>query len=117
VCSIDARSTACLLGTADARGHASVSCCSAKLWSGIGLLPDYAIHDDLVSEQLVRLLPEWHHCPGDIFGSVRPSDADAAAREIFVEFPQGRRREFLPRNAQIRSYLNYGLIITDRANS
>jgi DNA-binding transcriptional LysR family regulator len=36
------------------------------LGSGIGLLPDYAIQDDLASERLVRLLPEWHHRPGDI---------------------------------------------------
>jgi len=31
-----------------------------------GLLPDYAIRDELKSGQIVRLLPEWSHRPGEI---------------------------------------------------
>jgi len=32
----------------------------------VGLLPDYAIRDELKSGQIVRLLPEWSHRPGEI---------------------------------------------------
>lgn len=36
------------------------------LGAGIGLLPDYAIVDDLAKGRLVRLLPGWRHKPGEI---------------------------------------------------
>lgn len=36
------------------------------LGAGIGLLPDYAIIDDLAQGRLVRILPEWRHRAGEI---------------------------------------------------
>jgi DNA-binding transcriptional LysR family regulator len=34
--------------------------------SVIGLLPDYAVTEELANGSLVRILPEWHHRPGEI---------------------------------------------------
>lgn len=34
--------------------------------SSVGLLPDYAVVEDLAAGRLVRILPEWHHRPGEI---------------------------------------------------
>jgi DNA-binding transcriptional LysR family regulator len=34
--------------------------------AAIGLLPDYAVTEDLAQGRLVRVLPEWSHRPGEI---------------------------------------------------
>jgi DNA-binding transcriptional LysR family regulator len=50
--------------------------------SVIGLLPDYAITEELTNGRLIRILPEWRHRPGEICAiyvhrTQMPPDCDA----------------------------------------
>ena len=62
------------------------------LGSGIGLLPDYAVLDDLSSGRLVRLLPEWHHRPGDISDLFAHRKQMPSRIRFFLNFIEGGRQ-------------------------
>jgi LysR family transcriptional regulator, transcriptional activator AphB len=65
--------------------------------SGIGLLPDYAIHEDLANGRLVRLLPEWHHRPGTISALYVHREQMPQRVRFFLDFIRDDALEFFPR--------------------
>jgi len=55
--------------------------------AGVGILPDYAVKDELESGALVRLLPEWHEEKERPISAIFPSRAQMPARvRVLLEF-------------------------------
>lgn len=52
----------------------------------IGLLPDYAVRDDIASGRLVRLLPEWSHRPGEIAAIYAHKQSMSPRLRAFLDF-------------------------------
>jgi DNA-binding transcriptional LysR family regulator len=70
------------------------------LGTGIGLLPDYAVIDDLSDGRLVRLLPEWHHRPGDISALLVHRKQMPSRIRFFLNFMKDDILSFFPRLAR-----------------
>lgn len=60
----------------------------------LGLLPDYAVRDDLAEGRLVRLLPEWSHRQGEI-AALYPHKRSMPARlRAFLDFMRADARAY-----------------------
>jgi DNA-binding transcriptional LysR family regulator len=64
---------------------------------GIGLLPDYAIRDDLANDRLTRLLPEWRHRRGAISAVYVHRTKMPPRVRLFLDFIKEDVLEFFPR--------------------
>jgi DNA-binding transcriptional LysR family regulator len=52
----------------------------------IGLLPDYAVRDDIAAGRLVRLLPDWSHRPGEIAAIYAHKQSMSPRLRAFLDF-------------------------------
>jgi DNA-binding transcriptional LysR family regulator len=52
----------------------------------IGLLPDYAVRDDIAAGRLVRLLPDWSHRPGEIAAIYAHKKSMSPRLRAFLDF-------------------------------
>lgn len=52
----------------------------------IGLLPDYAVRDDIATGRLVRLLPDWSHRPGEIAAIYGHKQRMSTRLKAFLDF-------------------------------
>lgn len=61
----------------------------------IGLLPDYAVRDDLAAGRLVRLLPDWSHRPGEIAAIYAHKQSMSPRLRAFLDFLRSDARTHL----------------------
>ncbi len=54
--------------------------------SCIGLLPDYAVRDDIATGRLIRLVPEWSHRPGEISATYAHKQGMSQRLRAFLDF-------------------------------
>jgi DNA-binding transcriptional LysR family regulator len=55
--------------------------------AGVGILPDYAVKDEVESGALVRLLPDWHEEKERPISAIFPSRAQMPVRvRVLLEF-------------------------------
>ncbi len=52
----------------------------------IGLLPDYAVRDDIAAGRLVQLLPDWSHRPGEIAAIYAHKQSMSPRLRAFLDF-------------------------------
>jgi DNA-binding transcriptional LysR family regulator len=63
----------------------------------LGLLPDYAVHDDIDAGRLVRLLPDWSHRPGEIAAIYTHKSRMSPRLRAFLDFLRADARTHLCR--------------------
>jgi DNA-binding transcriptional LysR family regulator len=68
--------------------------------AGVGLLPDYAIVDDLAQGRLVRLLPEWRHRDGDISALYVNQKQMPPRVRLFLNFLKEDAKDNFPRGSR-----------------
>ena len=63
----------------------------------VGLLPDYAIRNELKSGRIVRLLPEWSHRPGEIAATYVHRERMPPRLRVFLDFLKQDARAVFPK--------------------
>jgi DNA-binding transcriptional LysR family regulator len=61
----------------------------------LGLLPDYAVRDDIAAGRLVRLLPDWSHRPGEIAAIYAHKHRLSPRLKAFLDFLRADARTHL----------------------